>query len=109
VLLEYLDDFERARTLALLWRGDRYRLSADEWGDNLVWICHWHTPEAAARAGEILQPVEDPPGTAPGDRRHRFLAVDRSRTIFANGASAESLAKLRDALAIPNSPPPPAP
>ena len=109
VLLEYLDDFERARTLALLWRGDRYHLYTDEWGDNLVWICHWHSPEAAARAGEILQPRSPAPEDPAGGRRSLFLAVDQTRTIFANCASAEGAAQVRAALAIPSSRSAPAP
>jgi hypothetical protein len=104
-LLEWRDDFERARVLALLWRGDRYRLYADEWGDNLVWICHWLSPEAATLAGEILTPEPVDPAASEEPSRHRALIRDGTRTIFADCASGESLSAARIALAIPTSPP----
>ena len=54
-LIEWLDSYEQALALALLSRGDRYRLFANDAGDHLVWAARWETPQAAQRAAEILQ------------------------------------------------------
>ncbi len=109
VLLEWLDSYEQARALALLWRGDHYRLYADESGDNVIWICNWATPQAAQRAGEILEPAPNSSDAPAAGRRFRSLIVEGASTIYANCASAESLGALIRSLEIPGSPVAPTP
>lgn len=109
VLVEWLEDYEQARTLALLWRGDRYRLYANEWGDNLVWLCNWHSEAAARRASEVFALLGQDTPASPAETRHLEVQVLGTRTAVLNCASEASLEALRNALAIPGSLPEPAP
>jgi hypothetical protein len=93
-LVEWLDSYEQAQALALLWRGDRYRLFANGTGDHLLWVCRWETPQAAARAAEVFSSrakrESDPP--------RAFSVTAHGRiTLLANCADETTLKALREA------------
>lgn len=90
-LVEWLDSYEQAQALALLWRSDRYRLFANTRGDHLIWVCQWATPEAAARAAQILSRRQEKADDLP--RAFSVAAYDRI-TVLANCADDETLQTL---------------
>ncbi len=91
-LIEWLESYEQAQALALLWRGDRYRLFANTSGDHLLWVCRWETEAAAIRAAEILSQRHEKPD-AP---RRSFSVVSQGKTtILANCADDETLESIR--------------
>lgn len=87
-LIEWIESYEQAQALALLWRGDRYRLFANTSGDHLLWVCRWETEAAAIRAAEILSRRHEKPG-AP--RRCFSVIVHGKTTLLANCADDETL------------------
>ncbi len=91
-LIEWIESYEQAQVLALLWRGDRYRLFANSSGDHLLWVCRWETEAAATRAAEILSRRHDTPGTST-----RFFSVmaREKNTILANCADAQTLESIK--------------
>ena len=86
-LIEWMESYEQAQALALLWRGDRYRLFANSSGDHLIWICRWETETAANRASEILAKLDDDSHTA---KRFISASVDGNTTTFTNCADSET-------------------
>lgn len=93
-LIEWLDTYEQAQALALLMRGDRYRLFANPSGDHLIWVCRWETPQAAARAAEILSRRTRTEGDPP--RAYSVTVHDRI-TVLANCADAQTLEEIEHA------------
>ena len=91
-LIEWLESYEQAQALALLWRGDRYRLFANTSGDHLLWVCRWETEAAAIRAAEILSRRHEKPG-AP--RRCFFMVSQGKITVLANCADDETLESIK--------------
>ncbi|MBJ06612.1 MAG: hypothetical protein CMO40_05755 [Verrucomicrobiaceae bacterium] len=91
-LIEWLDSYEQAQALALLWRGDRYRLSANASGDHLLWVCRWETEAAAARAADILSRREERYGA---DSRAFSVTVHGKSTVLANCADPGTLQDLQ--------------
>jgi hypothetical protein len=87
-LIEWIDSYEQAQALALLWRGDRYRLLANGSGDHLVWVCQWETPAAAARAAELLSARQD---REPASRRFYSVFARGRTTILVNCADRETM------------------
>ena len=94
-LIEWMESYEQAQALALLWRGDRYRLFANASGDHLLWICRWETEAAAARASEILSRRNDPPGMP---ERHFTVLTREKTTIMINCADSQTLDTTRELL-----------
>ncbi len=92
-LVEWLESYEQAQVLALLWRGDRYRLFANASGDHLLWICQWETEAAARKAAEILSRRQDPPDTA---KRAFSVTAQGKITVLANCAEAETLRSVQE-------------
>ena len=86
-LIEWMESYEQAQALALLWRGDRYRLFANSSGDHLIWICRWETETAANRASEILAKLDDDSRTP---KRFISASVDGNTTTFPNCADSET-------------------
>ena len=86
-LIEWMESYEQAQALALLWRGDRYRLFANSSGDHLIWICRWETETAANRASEILAKLDDDSRTP---KRFISASVDGNTTTFTNCADSET-------------------
>ncbi len=86
-LIEWMESYEQAQALALLWRGDRYRLFANSSGDHLIWLCRWETNTAAERASEIFAKLKD--GLSRGTR---FISssVDGNTTTFTNCADLQT-------------------
>ena len=86
-LIEWMESYEQAQALALLWRGDRYRLFANSSGDHLIWLCRWETNTAAERASEIFAKLKDGLG-----RSTRFISssVDGNTTTFTNCADLQT-------------------
>ena len=97
-LIEWMESYEQAQALALLWRGDRYRLFANSSGDHLIWICRWETETAADRASEILTRLNDDSHTP---KRFISISVDGNITTFTNCADSET----RDVLLQPQGDP----
>ena len=97
-LIEWMESYEQAQALALLWRGDRYRLFANSSGDHLIWICRWETETAADRASEILTRLNDDSHTP---KRFISISVDGNITTFTNCADSET----RDLLLQPQGDP----
>ena len=91
-LIEWMESYEQAQALALLWRGDRYRLFANSSGDHLIWVCRWETATAARRASEILSKLDDSPNPP---KRFISVSVDGNTTIFTNCADSETRDLLR--------------
>lgn len=91
-LIEWMESYEQAQALALLWRGDRYRLFANSSGDHLIWACRWETAAAANRASEILSKLDDSPQTS---KRFVSVSTDGNTTIFTNCADSETRDLLR--------------
>ncbi len=92
-LIEWLESYEQAQALALLWRGDRYRLFANASGDHVLWICRWETEAAAARAAEILSRRHDNPGAS---RRFYSVVAREKTTVLANCADGDTLEFIRN-------------
>ena len=86
-LIEWMESYEQAQALALLWRGDRYRLFANSSGDHLIWICRWETETAANRASEILAKLDDDSRTP---KRFISASADGKTTTFTNCADSET-------------------
>ncbi|MCH2064133.1 MAG: hypothetical protein MK194_10460 [Roseibacillus sp.] len=92
-LIEWLESYEQAQALALLWRGDRYRLFANSSGDHLLWICGWETEAAATRAAEILSRRHDNPNAS----KRFFSMIARGKTtILINCADDKTLKSIED-------------
>ncbi len=87
-LIEWFESYEQAQALALLWRGDRYRLFANASGDHLLWVCQWATEAAAKRAAEILSRQQERPGT---EERAFSVTAQGRITVLANCADMEML------------------
>ena len=94
-LIEWLESYEQAQALALLWRGDRYRLFANASGDHLLWVCRWETEAAATRASEILSRRNDPPGIP---ERHISVFTREKTTTMINCADSQTLDTIRELL-----------
>ncbi len=92
-LLEWLESYEQAQALALLWRGDRYRLFANPGGDHLLWVCRWETPQAATRAAEILSGV--PPSDDEVEPRAVAVTIQGRLTVMANCSDPATLEELQ--------------
>ena len=90
-LIEWMESYEQAQALALLWRGDRYRLFANSSGDHLLWICRWETKASASRASEIFSKLEEHAA-----RSNRVIVASASgkMTVFANCADKQTAAQL---------------
>ncbi|MDG2486810.1 MAG: hypothetical protein P8M65_03790 [Roseibacillus sp.] len=86
-LIEWMESYEQAQALALLWRGDRYRLFANSSGDHLIWVCRWETAAAASRATEIFSKLDDSSNTP---KRFISVSADGNTTIFTNCADSET-------------------
>ncbi len=97
-LIEWMESYEQAQALALLWRGDRYRLFANSSGDHLLWVCRWETEAAATRASEILSRRNDPPGKS---ERHFSVLTRGKTTIMINCADSQTLEAAKSMMSEP--------